>query len=35
MIRCRPSEGSYPIASWQAFVRQYGLKETTVSTEYQ
>ena len=34
MLRCRP-EGSYPIASWQAFVRNYGLKETRVSTEYQ
>jgi hypothetical protein len=35
MIHCRVGEGSYPIASWQAFVRNYGLKETTVSTEYQ
>jgi hypothetical protein len=35
VIGCRASEGSYPIASWQAFVRQYGLKETRVSTEYQ
>ena len=35
MIHCRASEGSYPIASWQAFARNYGLKETTVSTEYQ
>jgi hypothetical protein len=34
MNRCRP-EGSYPIASWQASVRNYGLKETRVSTEYQ
>ena len=35
MIYCRASEGRYPIASWQAFVRNYGLKETRVSTEYQ
>jgi hypothetical protein len=35
MIHCRASEGSYPIASWQAFVRNYGLKEISVSTEYQ
>ena len=35
LIHCRASEGRFPIASWQAFVRNYGLKETTVSTEYQ
>jgi len=35
MIHCRASEGRYPIASWRAFVRNYGLKETMVSTEYQ
>ena len=35
LIHCRASEGRYPIASWQAFVRNYGLRETTVSTEYQ
>jgi hypothetical protein len=32
MIDCRASEGSYPIASWQAFVRNYGLKETSVDS---
>jgi hypothetical protein len=35
MNRCRPSEGSYPIASWQAFDREYGLKETRVDTPSQ
>ena len=33
MIDCRASEGSYPIASWQAFVRNYGLKEAKVYTQ--
>jgi hypothetical protein len=33
MIDCRASEGSYPIASWQAFVRNYGLKETKVDSQ--
>jgi len=33
MIDCRRSEGSYPIASWQAFVRNYGLKETRVYSQ--
>jgi hypothetical protein len=33
MIDCRRSEGSYPIASWQAFVRNYGLKEAKVDSQ--
>jgi hypothetical protein len=33
MIGCRASEGSYPIASWQAFVRNYGVKETKVDSQ--
>jgi hypothetical protein len=32
MIHCGASESKYPIASWQAFVRNYGLKETRVDT---
>jgi hypothetical protein len=33
MIHCRASEGRYPIASWQAFVRNYGVKETKVDSQ--
>ena len=33
LIHCRASEGRYPIASWQAFVRNYGVKETKVDSQ--
>ena len=33
LIHCRASEGRYPIASWQAFVRNYGVKENKVYTQ--
>ena len=33
MIGCRASEGRYPIASWQAFARNYGVKENKVYTQ--
>lgn len=33
MVHCRAGEGSYPIASWQAFVRNYGLKEAKVDSQ--
>ena len=33
LIHCRASEGKYPIASWQAFVRNYGVKENKVYTQ--
>ena len=33
LIHCRASEGRFPIASWQAFVRNYGVKENKVYTQ--
>jgi hypothetical protein len=33
LIHCRASEGRYPIASWQAFVRNYGVKENKVYSQ--